>query len=454
MLSRRRFLSQCAAGLAWKLAGCSSARPPNLLLLLADDQRWDTLGAAGNSVIRTPHLDGLAARGVLFSNAFVTTSICPSSRASILTGRATSRHGVRGFGVALRPGDAAASYPALLRAAGYRTGFVGKWGLGGRPPARLFDFDRSFPGQGEYFVEIAGERRHIDGLLAEQALEFLEDSAGEPFCLSVSFKAPHAPWKDFDPAFAALYRGERMPLARTATPEASRRLPDFLRQSRGGSWWAQPEHPERALEAMTRRYYRLISGLDAAVGRVLAALEARGWSDDTVVVFSSDNGVFLGEHGLTGKWLMFEEAIRVPLVIADPRLPAERRGTRCERLALNLDLAPTLLDCAGLAAPAAMQGRSLLPLLRGEAPAWRSDFLYEMPALPEEGVVGCEGLRGERWKYIRYAGTQPPRESLFDLARDPGEENDLSLDPQHAGVLREWRERWRSHPERAAAAGA
>ncbi len=422
------------------------------MLLLADDQRWDTLGAAGNPVIQTPHLDRLARDGVMFSNSFVTTSICPSSRASILTGLHTSRHGVRDFGQPLRERDAQAAYPAQLRAAGYRTGFVGKWGLGGRLPAGLFDFDRSFSGQGEYFHEVGGRRRHLDSLLADHAIEFLASDAREPFCLSLCFKAPHTPWQDFDPALASLYEGERMPLAKTATAEDWGRLPAFLRESRGGLWWQRPKHPERALEAMTRRYYRLISGLDTAVGRVLSALEARGLRENTVVVFSSDNGVFLGEHGLTGKWLMYEEAIRVPLVVFDPALPGAQRGRRCERIALNIDLAPTLLDFAGVSIPAAMQGKSLVPLVRGAEPEWRKDFLYEMPALPGEQVLGCEGLRSERWKYIRYAEPEPLRESLFDLEHDPGEQRDLAGDLEYSGVLGALREQWARHPERAPAA--
>ena len=186
-------------------------------------------------------------------------------------------------------------------------------------------------------------------------------------------------------------------------------------------------------------YYRLITGVDREVGRVMAALGEQGLTDNTIVVFSSDNGFFLGERGMADKWLMYEPSIRVPLVVVDPRLPAASRGRTVEALTLNIDLVPTLLELAGVAIPAAMQGSSLRPFLSGPAdsgpPAgWRTDFFYEHHTLPQS-LPPSEGVRSERWKYIRYVEPNPTVEELYDLASDPDELKNLAGDPAHEATL-------------------
>jgi len=438
----------------------------NVVFLLADDLRFNTLGFMGDRIVQTPHLDRLASRGIVFRNAFVTTSICASSRASIFAGQWMLRHGIEDFQTAFTPEAWRQTYPAVFREAGYRTGFIGKYGVGSptaiAAQSEAFDYWRGLPGQaGRFFIDPNDPTRtHRTAQFGNEALEFIRaEDSGRPFCLSVSFNAPHArdrEPREFepDPRDEPLYAGARIPLPPTATEAAFERLPEFVKKSEGRRRWTwRFDEPEKA-QRILRDYYRLISGIDREVGRIVSALEERGLADCTVIVFSSDNGFALGDRGLADKWFMWEEDIRVPLLIYDPRLPADRKGTRIDQIALNVDLAPTMLDLAGLPVPKAMQGRSLVPLLRGETPAdWRVDFFYEHRSVPKI-IPPCEGVRGERWKYIRWIGSEPLVEELYDLRTDPLEEHNLAGDAAFADQLAKLRSRWaelreelRSRPE-------
>jgi len=411
-------------------------------VLVTDDQRADSTGFGGGR-IPTPQLDALARDSTVFSEAFVTTSVCACSRASLFSGRTVSGHGIRHFGTPFPASALAETYPAVLRTAGYHTGFIGKWGLGGPLPKATFDVFDGFSRQGRYFHEVDGERRHLTALLADAATHFIEEAPRDrPFCLSVSFKAPHGPWRDYAPAFADVVPEALGPLPASATPEAAAQLPGFLRRSLGGAaglaWVQQPEQ----LQAHIRDYYRLVMGVDQAVGSLRAALERGGLSRDTVILYTSDNGLLMGEHGLIGKWLMFDEAIRVPLVLHVPG----QRPRRVSNPVLNIDVAPTLLDLAGVAPGPPMQGRSLVDLARGEQPpGWREDWFYEHDLDPGEGYLPqIEGVRSEGWKYIRYLDEASQHESLYDLRRDPLELEDLARDPDHRATLRAMRDRWRA----------
>lgn len=418
---------------------------PNIVFLLADDLRWNALGCMGNRIVQTPNIDGLAKRGVLFRNAFVTTSICAVSRASILTGQYARRHKINDFKTDLTPEQFARTYVALLRAAGYRVGFIGKYGVGTNLPAAAFDYWRGFPGQGSYFTK--KETVHLTRRMGDQALEFLKaQDRKTPFCLSVSFKAPHAmdrAAREFppDPRDEKLYEGVTVPVPKTADEKYFKALPEFVQKSEGHARWklryATPEQYQKTV----RDYYRLVTGIDREVGRILAALEQLGLSENTIVIFSSDNGFFLGERGMADKWLMYEESIRVPLIVFDPRLPPAQRGRTVDALALNIDLAPTMLDYAGLAAPAAMQGRSLRPLVAGQKSAWRTDWFYEHLTLPKI-IPPSEGVRSERWTYLRWLSAQPAIEELYDLQADPQQEHNLAAVPEHRETLRRLRARW------------
>lgn len=433
---------------------------PGIVVLVSDDQRADALSCAGHPILRTPHLDRLAAEGVRFDRAFVTTSICAASRATLLTGLYRRAHGFTFGTPPLGRRFTRASYPRMLREAGYRTGFVGKLGVKlPRGESRaMFDDFRPLSRNPYFKKQPGGGLRHLTDLIADHAVDFLRDTTPyRPFCLSVSFHAPHA--EDGDPrqylwpqAFDGMYDDVEIPPPPTSDPAFFEKLPRFQRESLNRVRWRWRFTPDKR-EDMTRGYYRMISGMDAAVGRILAELERLGLEKSTVVVFTSDNGYFLGERGFAGKWTIHEPSIRVPLIVRDPALPERLRGAVLSPMVLNLDLAPTILDLAAVRPPATMQGRSLVPWLRGERPAdWRTGFFYELlfdhPRIPK-----CEGLRTERWVYVRYFEQDPVYEELYDLENDPHEERNLATDPAFARVLERLRLATAQAARQAASAG-
>jgi arylsulfatase A-like enzyme len=420
--------------LAAPAAAGAEARP-SILVLLTDDLRFDALGCTGHALVKTPHIDRLARDGALFQNAFVTTSICCVSRASFLTGRYARSHRVADFNTPLAPEMLSATYPAILKSAGYRTGCLGKWGLGGKPPEGVFDFWDAWGGQGEYFHDVGGRRIHNSEYLALQAAEFLRGQPPDrPFCLIVNFKAPHDPLVP-DPRDAGLFRDQRIGLPRTADEAHFERLPAFIRDSEGRTRAiAAHPTPERYQE-FVKQYLRLIAGVDRATGAIMALLDELRLGSQTVVVFTSDNGFFLGERGLSHKWLAYEESIRIPMILKDPRAPAALRGKHNEELVLNIDLAPTLIELSGAKIPPEVDGRSLLPILRGESVPWRGDFFYEHHYHHGGKIPRTEAVRTRDAKYITYFDVDPPYEELYDLAGDPFEERNLAGDPRYAPTL-------------------
>jgi arylsulfatase A-like enzyme len=432
-------------------AGAQSPPRPNLVFLLIDDLRWNALGFMGDKIVQTPNLDRMAARSTVFDNCFVTTSICSVSRASILTGQWMRRHGIVDFAAGLNGVAWDNTYPALLRGAGYRTGFVGKYGVGNVPEtaakASAFDYWRGRPGQGGqfFFEKNDPTHTHATARFGNEALEFLSGcEPGKPFCLSLSFNAVHA--RDAqpreyepDPRDEKLYADVTIPLPPLATDEAFRRLPESVQKSEGRRRWGwRFDTPEKA-QSILRDYYRLITGVDREVGRIVAALAERGLAQNTVIIVAADNGYALGDRGLADKWFMYEEDIRVVGFIYDPRQP---QGRRTGAMALNVDYAPTMLELAGVPIPGTMQGRSLVPLLRGETPRdWRTEFFYEHHSVADR-IPKSEGIRTERWKYLRWIAEQPPKEELYDLSKDPLEEHNLAADPGQAAILTELRGKW------------
>jgi arylsulfatase A-like enzyme len=426
---------------------------PNILFIFTDDQPQNSMGCMGNQHIETPNMDQLAAEGSLFTNAFVTTAICCSNRACILTGQHMRRHAVRDFQTPLAAEAFRQTYPALLRQAGYRTGYLGKFAIGApRPeirelslPADQFDFWFGFPQAINFRQQADGQVRYLTTLMEQKAVEFLRTNPpDQPFCLTVALKEPHGPWNYYDPEVPNRYADVHIPPPATFTPRHYQAQPEFIRSSlNGGSgpkWFQNPA----TYQEHARTFYRLITRADLALGRIRAAVEEAGLADNTVIIYSSDHGSMLGAHGLVGKWIMYEESIRVPLIIRDPRLPPRLRGRRCDEMALSIDLAPTMLALAGVPIPPSMQGRDLTPLLGDEPVSWRDDWYYEHvynTKPPRPPIVRCEGVRTNRWKYVRYPEIEPPYEQLFDLDSDAREEHNLACDPAHAQTLGQLRGR-------------
>lgn len=466
---------------------------PNIIILLADDMRWDAMSCAGNAVLKTPNIDRLAADGTLFQNAFVTTSICAVSRASILTGQYARRHGINDFKTPIA--NLATTYPTILRKNGYWTGFMGKWGTAQNDReyfqrcAMEFDFWAGDMGQTSYwhgkncnyvnndgttnranfFCDCPKDARAKDGtgengphpslqnpqhletqILPAKIRSFLDQrDPAKPFCLSVSFKAPHGPWGGFAPEFEKDFVGIEMPSRPNVSREDALRQPDFLRASLEndrGLKFAEDPSIDGPRQSNQRQYYRLIEGIDRCVGGLLSELHKRDLAKNTVIFFTSDNGHFLGEHGFFGKWLMHEESIRVPLIVSGPSAIVGRHGQACGETALNIDIAPTTLDLAGIPTPPTMQGRSLLPQLREPNRPIRESFFYEHPyehaPKPPRHIEPCEGVRTRDWKYITYTKQNGPgAEALFDLKNDPFETTNVVPDPYYRPRLTDMRER-------------
>ena len=447
-ISRRRFLGASSGGLAATALSSAQADagPPNIVFLMTDNHRWDLLGCAGNDIIQTPHIDGLAARGARFANSFCTTSICAATRASILTGEFRREHGYTFTMPPMSVQRMDRSYPALLKRAGYRTGFVGKLGVevDPRAPERMFDFYRrriASSTRNPYYREDGdGNVKHLTTINGDDAVEFIRTNpSDQPFCLSVSFSAPH-PEDDnidqyvFDRRYEALYEDDVIPPPPIPGDDYFHQLPGFIQVSMCRQrWFRRFDTPEK-YQRMMKGMYRLITGVDEQVGRIVAELATRGLDDNTVVIFTGDNGIMIGEHGLTGIWLMYEGSIRKPLIIADPRLESSWRGVTVDEMTLSFDCPVTMLDLAGVEVPGQMRGRSLAPLLRGEAVDWRTDFFYEH-LFERETIPKSEGVRTENLKYVRYFERNPVYEQLFDLNADPNEVANLAGDPSRTVAL-------------------
>ncbi len=456
-INRRQFLTLTAGATTAAICagGCNGlfaqedvpSQRPNIIVLVTDDQRAGTMGCAGNPIIKTPNMDALANDGVMFTNAFVTTSICASSRASIFSGQWTSRHGIKGFATHFTPEALAQTYPMVLRDAGYRTGFIGKYGVGPKRdlPVEKYDYWRGFPGQGRYEnKDENGDYIHMTRRMGNQAVEFLQGcSQDQPFCLSVSFKAPHCQDGDPrqfipDPVYDDLYKDVTIPKPETADPKYFNALPPFLQDSEARNRWQIRFADDEMYQRSVKNYYRLITGVDTAIGRIRDLLKEKGLADNTVIMLIGDNGFYLGEYGLAGKWFPHEKSIRVPLFVYDPRAPKARWGRKLEQMALNVDIAPTVLDLAGVDAPEVMQGRSLAPLLQGKHPKWRTEFYYEHP-FEHQAIAKSEAVRTKRWKYMRYP--QYDHEELYDLKNDPDEVENLAGEAKHAKTLESLRRR-------------
>jgi len=456
-ITRRGFLSGTGAAAASSQslslvraqgASLAPASSPqwNVLVLISDDQRFDAMGAMLNRIVRTPNLDALAERGVLFSGHFVTTSICPVSRASMYLGQYAHRHKIWDFKTPISASQLDRSYFQLFRDT-HKVGFVGKWGLSEPAPVERFDYWAGYLGQGRYFETPEHKDRHLTMRQTETAVAFIERAvaAKSPFALTLCYKAPHpqdgeTPEFPADAEFADWYKNVTMPRPATATESHFERLPSFLRTSESRLRWQSRFGNEERFQETVRQYYRLVSGVDASVGAMVERLASMGQLDNTLIVFTSDNGFMLGEHGLAGKWWMYEESIRVPMLICPPRSLAAPVGRMVNAMTLNVDIHPTLLAAFGKPIPPETQGKNLWPLIEATAKDVREDFYYEFffdyPTLDKS-----EGVRTKDWKYIFWPTEQEHGEMLFNLIEDPQEENDLAADPQFSEQKAKLRQR-------------
>ena len=442
--------------------------PRNVLVIVSDDHRADVLGCAGHPIVQTPSIDRLASRGVRFENAFAATSICAASRASILTGLPERSHHHTFGRPPLARELALESYPARLREVGYRTGFVGKFGVsieGGRPTIdRMFDSHVTI-GRTPYRKMLAdGTIRHASDLTGDRAIEFLESVPREqPFCLSVSFNAGHAEDGDLEdhyPPPAAeqdLHRGLVMPPPHLSDPAVFQAHPQWLRDSMNRIRYHWRWDTPRKYQANLRNYLRMLAGMDRNIGRMLEALERLGRLEETVVIFIGDNGYYMGERGFAGKWSHFEPSLRIPLVVFDPDLPPAARGRVADDLVLNLDVAPTILAIGGMAdsrrtvdgAPSSFRGETL-PIAGDRS--GREGFFCEH-GMKHADIPRWIGWRTLDLKYARYLDHPEDGEFLHDLVNDPDELVNLATDPAWRPRLLELRRACEDARDAASAAG-
>jgi arylsulfatase A-like enzyme len=435
----------------------AGARPrPNIVFLLSDDQSVGTMGHEGISWLRTPGMNRLAAEGARFTRAFVTTSLCSPSRASFLSGRWARSHGILDNRTELPP--ELPTFASELAAAGYDTAYVGKWHMGSQRERVGFDVSASYLWQGTYLdgiFEVNGEpvktTGWVDDVATNYALEFMREERNAPFLLFVGFKSPHSPHQPPE-RLLGLYDG-----ATLAPPTNVAAIPPYPRAKELNSlvakgvqttpygvpedWvgllgeprkWRQPKEGANWLNLQRRAYHQAIAGVDENVVRILDLLDELGLTENTIVVYTSDNGISNGAHGTAIKRAAYEESIRIPLLVRYPRLV--RRGTSIDRLALNVDIAPTLLELAGVEAPDAMQGRSLVPLLEGRETEWRTSFVYENFYEPPFHTPTLYALRTEKWKLVEYPGF-PGWTEFFHLVDDPHEIQNLAGSKAHAATL-------------------
>lgn len=419
------------------------ARPRNIIYILSDDHRWDYLGFMPEApkFLETPNLNRLAAEGAHLRNAFVSTSLCSPSRASILTGQYMHRHGVAD-NQRLEP-RGIRYFPEYLRNAGYSTAFLGKWHMGedSDAPRKGFDYWAGFRGQGDYFepkLNVNGETRTFAGystdVLTDLALDWIKQRQDKPFFLYLSFKAPHFP---FEPAPRNRGRYDKFPVPYPRTMENTeanyQTQPRWVRERRFSIHGVDhmetgrfDNDPVPSFETFVRRYAEAVYSVDENVGRLLNFIDEQKLNDSTLIVYMGDNGMALGEHGFYDKRDAFEVSMRIPLLAWAPGLITP--GTVIPQLVQNIDIAPSLMDAAGVKPEAdtpTMDGRSFWPLLQGQVVSWRDHILYEyyweknFPATPTTLAI-----RTERWKFVATPGIWD-KDALYDLQTDPTESYNL-----------------------------
>ncbi len=417
---------------------------PNIIFILTDDQRWDALGYAGNTLVNTPEMDALAKAGVYFKNAFVTTPICATSRASILTGMQERAHGYNFQTGPLSESYMQNAYPRLLKEAGYTTAFFGKFGVNYDAKDNLFDvhddYDRNnqFRDKRGYFYKTLGEDTvHLTRYTGQQALDFIGSVDNKkPFCLSLSFSAPHAHdpapdqyfWQD---ETNSLLQDVTIPKAALSEDKYFNQLPKPVRDGFNRLRWTWRFDTPEKYQHSVKGYYRMIAGVDLEIAKIRKQLVEKGLDKNTIIILMGDNGYFLGERQLAGKWLMYDNSIRVPLIVYDPR---NLKHQDIDEMALNIDVPATILDLANVKQPPTWQGKSLMPIVNAQTKILNRDtilieHLWEFAEIPPS-----EGVRTSDWKYFRYVNNKS-EEELYDLKKDPKETTNLANNKKYRTQL-------------------
>ena len=432
-----------------KLLPIDGAKPRNVVFILSDDHRYDAMSFLGHEFVETPAMDSMAENGVFLKNAFVSTSLCSPSRASILTGLYTCNHGVIDNGRMVP--DGTVFFPQYLQEAGYATAYIGKWHMGGATDMPRPGFDRwvSFRGQGSYLPEKNGlnvdgkkvaQKGYITDELTDYAVDWLKQQTDEkPFFLYLSHKGVHA---NFTPADRHEGRYDNAhvtePVTQADTPENYAGKPRWLKDQRN-SWHGVdfPYHSTLDIKDYYRNYCETLLAVDESITRVFDTLKEMGKYESTLVIYMGDNGFMFGEHGLIDKRVAYETSIRVPMLMQCPEL--FKPGTVVEEVVANIDIGPTVFEAAGLKTPGYMDGESFLQLAQGKDIPWRKNFLYMYyweNAFPQSPTVFC--LRGDQYKFITYYGIWDTSE-LYDLKNDPHEQHNLVDDPEYRPIVNKMR---------------
>ena len=469
--------------------GEAKAKRPNVLFIFSDDHAAQAISAYGSKINETPNIDRIGAEGMRFERCYCTNSICGPSRAVILTGKHSHLNGFEQNGD--RFDGSQQTFPKLLRKAGYQTAVIGKWHLGSEPTG--FDYSDILRGQGHYyntpFSKNGGPYEVVEGyvtdVIRDKALDWLKAEgeggrdADKPFLLMFQHKAPHREWEP-GPDHLTMYDGEAIPepeslfddydeypgrsdaarqqdmtISQTMTASDLKLTPDKRRRMNDEQWakWQAAYGPKNEAfreanlkgrdlvrwkyQRYIKDYLRCVAGVDDAIGEVLDYLDESGLAENTIVIYSSDQGFYLGEHGWFDKRFMYEESYRMPLLVKWPGVTEP--GSVDRHLTSNLDFAETFLDIAGAPIPGDMQGVSLVPLLKGEDPAgWRDALYYHYYEFnPDRRTVHAvrrhNGVRTDRYKLIHYYNIG--QYELFDLERDPREMTSVAEDPAYAEVL-------------------
>lgn len=456
-----------------------SKRQPNIVYIMSDDHAAQAISAYGSKINQTPNIDRIAKEGMRFDRVYCTNSICAPSRATILTGNYSHLNGVRGLSDDFD--GTQQTLPKLMQADGYQTAIIGKWhlGHGGNSDPTGFDYWNVLPGQGDYYdpeMIREGEKikthGYVSDVITEDAIHWMDNrDEDRPFMLMLHHKAPHRPW-DPPERYKDLYQDVEFPEPETfhdhydnrseAAKMAKMRIEDLQERDVKGvppAGLSTEEIRSWKYQRYIRDYLRCVASIDDSVGMVLDYLDAQGLSDDTIVIYTSDQGFFLGEHGWYDKRFMYEESLQMPFVMRYPK--SIKPKTTSDAIIINNDFAPTLLDFADLEAEEKMQGESFKSICKGNAPSnWRGSMYYRYwEHLTEHNVVAHYGIRTDDYKLIYYYGdpldvkgaiqekTKPEWE-LFDLQKDPLEMNNVYYDGAYKETVEELKQElsdWRTY---------